>query len=105
LYSVPNAGHGRTIEDRPKGTPDAERRAIDNGKRDVVGSTDATRHADKACRNGVSKLALRQQFPWGADTVMLTQTQIHDCHHERPSTMFAEDIIHVLMLKESAAKD
>lgn len=30
------------------------------------------------------------------------QTQIHACHHERPLTIIEDDIIHVLMLKESA---
>lgn len=30
------------------------------------------------------------------------QTQIHDCHHERPSWTLALEIIHVLMLNESA---
>jgi hypothetical protein len=35
---------------------------------------------------------------------MHTQTHIHDCHHDRPSTMLDEEIIHVLMLKESATQ-
>lgn len=30
------------------------------------------------------------------------QTQSHDCHHDKPSMIMAEEIIHVLILKESA---
>jgi hypothetical protein len=30
------------------------------------------------------------------------QTQIHDCHQESPATIMDEEIIHVLMLNESA---
>jgi hypothetical protein len=29
-------------------------------------------------------------------------TQSHDCHHDRPATIMEDEIIHVLMLKESA---
>lgn len=32
------------------------------------------------------------------------QTQSQDCHHERPSAMLEPEIIHVLMLKESATQ-
>jgi hypothetical protein len=31
------------------------------------------------------------------------QTQIHDCHHDMPSTTLDEEIIQVLMLNESAS--
>jgi hypothetical protein len=33
-----------------------------------------------------------------------SQTQIHDCHHERPATIIDEEIIQVLMLNESAGR-
>jgi hypothetical protein len=68
----------------------------------VVCGANPTSHANEACCDGVAELLLNQRMSAWSDSDFHTQTQIHDCHHERPSTMFADEIIHVLMLKESA---
>jgi len=52
LDAIPDACHGCTVEDRPKGAPDTERGAVDNGKPDMVdgadtGSDDDERSGDK----------------------------------------------------------
>ena len=104
LHSIPDAGHGGSIENGPQGTPDTERCAIDDGKGDVVYGTDTTGEADEACRDGVAKLHIGSESKTsGGKPIPRTQTHIQLCHHESPSAMLLPEIIHVLILKESAA--
>ena len=41
--------HKGSVQNRPQGPPDTERRAIDDWKRDMVYGTDATGQTDKEC--------------------------------------------------------
>jgi hypothetical protein len=74
----------------------------------VIGGTDASSQADEASSNEVSNLRLRSAHilmgRWRVSQ-MRTQTQIHACHHDRPSNMDAEAIIQVLILKLSAIQN
>lgn len=55
LDTVPDTSHGCTVEDGPKCSPDPEGGAVDDGERDVVGSTDAASHANEARSDGVAE--------------------------------------------------
>lgn len=55
LYTVPDAGHGGSVEHWPERSPDTKRRTVDDGKGDVVCSSNATSHADETCCKGVPK--------------------------------------------------
>lgn len=70
----------------------------------MVCCADTASHADKAGSDGVAKLSVKSANVGLVNIDFHTQTHIQDCHHERPSTMFADEIIQVLMLKESAAQ-
>lgn len=54
LHAVPDAGHDAAVEDGPKGAPDAETGAVDDGKGDVVGGANAAGEADEAAGDEVA---------------------------------------------------